>query len=79
MIKAKQDVFLNAAGEACVAGPDARVVLVRAGQEIDEKRVAEIEGAEALINSESTKSARKRDGGKDLEERDEHSKGRKGK
>lgn len=66
---AKQTVYLDSERKACLAGPDARVLLVRAGQEISEKDFQEIPGAEALIGSEPTKEATKGDGGKDLEKR----------
>lgn len=77
ILVAKQDVFLNERGEAVVHGKDARAVLVRSGQQIEEKRFVNVPNAEALITSEATKSAPKGDAGKDLEERDEKTRGKK--
>jgi hypothetical protein len=70
MSKAKQDVYLDADGNAVPAGPDARKLLVRAGQEIPEDKVKDIEGAEALIGAAATKEhGKKGDSAKDLEKR----------
>jgi hypothetical protein len=70
MIRAKQDVYIDSDGNAVVAGPTARQLLVRAGQEISEAKLAKHEGAAALAGAEPTKAGSKGDAGKDLEERD---------
>lgn len=66
---AKQDVYLNDKGKAVPAGPEARVLLVRAGQEIPDEKAQGIDGAVELINAAGKKSAPKHDGAKDLETR----------